>query len=74
MGVLPGFFDLARVTLPDIAVIIALSMTIPLAGNLLTAFTVAHVRARLTSPAVLRRVNLTAGALLIVVGVVIALI
>lgn len=74
MGVLPGFFDLARVTVPDIAAIIALSMTIPLAGNLLTAATVGRVRARLTSPAVLRRVNLTAGALLIAVGVVIALI
>ncbi|MBI1217239.1 MAG: LysE family translocator [Rhodobacteraceae bacterium] len=74
MGVLPGFFDLARVTLPDIVVIIALSTTIPLIGNLLAAATVARVRARLTSPAVLRRVNLTAGALLIVVGVVIALI
>jgi threonine/homoserine/homoserine lactone efflux protein len=74
MGVLPGFFDLARVTLPDIAAIIALSMTIPLAGNLLTAATVGRVRARLTSPVVLRRVNLTAGALLIAVGVLIALI
>lgn len=74
MSVLPGFFDLARVTLPDIAVIIALSMTIPLAGNLLTALTVAHVRARLNSPVVLHRVNLTAGVLLIAVGAVIALI
>ena len=34
MAVLPGFFDLTHVTAPDILLIVALSMIIPLAGNL----------------------------------------
>lgn len=72
MGVLPGFFDLTRVSGPDIVAICALSMAIPLGGNLLMAATVARMRARLTSPAVLRRVNLVAGGLLVVVGAAIA--
>jgi threonine/homoserine/homoserine lactone efflux protein len=74
MGVLPGFFDLRHVTGADIAAIIALSMAIPLAGNLLTAATVGRARALLTTPRALRRVNLGAGALLIAVGAVIALV
>ena len=37
MGVLPGFFDLTRVTGPDIAAIIVVSMLIPMAGNLTLA-------------------------------------
>src|SRR5690606_2208917 len=38
MGVLPGFFDLTRVTGPDIAAIILMSALIPFCGNLVTAF------------------------------------
>lgn len=73
MGVLPGFFDLTRVTGPDIAVILLLSMSIPLLGNLATAFAVGQARRLLSSPQALRRINIAAGALLILVGVVIAL-
>lgn len=40
MGVLPGFFDLTKVTVPDIAAILLLSASIPLMGNLFTAFAV----------------------------------
>lgn len=72
MGVLPGFFDLTRVTGPDIVAICGLSMAIPLAGNLVMAAAVVRLRARLTSPAVLRRVNLVAGGLLVAVGAAIA--
>lgn len=72
MGVLPGFFDLTRVTVPDIAAIIALSVAIPLAGNLLLALSVDRVRALITSPAALRRMNLGAGGLMVLVGVGIA--
>lgn len=71
MGVLPGFFDLSRVTLPDIAVILALSAAIPLAGNLFTAFAVSHARRVLTTPSALVRTNRIAGGLLILVGVAI---
>ena len=72
MGVLPGFFDLTRVTAPDIAAIVALSVAIPLLGNLLLAASIDRARRLLTSPAALRRMNLIAGGLMIAVGVVIA--
>jgi threonine/homoserine/homoserine lactone efflux protein len=73
MGVLPGFFDLSRVKAPDIAAIIALSVAIPLCGNLILAASIGRVRTLLTSPAALRRMNLIAGALMIAVGIAIAL-
>lgn len=72
MGVLPGFFDLTRVTAPDIAAIVALSVAIPLLGNLLLAASIDRARRLLTSPAALRRMNLIAGGLMIAVGAVIA--
>ena len=74
MGVLPGFFDLTRVTAPDIAAIIALSVAIPLTGNLLLAASIDRARRLLTSPAALVRMNVVAGALMITVGIVIALV
>jgi threonine/homoserine/homoserine lactone efflux protein len=73
MGVLPGFFDISRITATDIAAIIALSMLIPLLGNLAFALSIDRARRLLTSPAALARTNRIAGALLIGVGVVIAL-
>lgn len=73
MGVLPGFFDLSRVHALDIAAIVALSVTIPLAGNLILAASIDRARRLLTSPAALRRMNVIAGGLMIAVGVVIAL-
>ena len=72
MGVLPGFFDLTRVTAPDIAAIIALSVAIPLTGNLALAASIDRARRLLTSPTALRRMNLTAGVLMIAVGIIIA--
>ena len=72
MGVLPGFFDLTRVTAPDIAAIIALSVASPLTGNLALAASIDRARRLLTSPAALRRMNLTAGVLMIAVGIIIA--
>jgi threonine/homoserine/homoserine lactone efflux protein len=71
MGVLPGFFDLRTVTLWDIAAICALSMAIPLIGNLVLAATIDRARRLLTSPTALAKVNRVAGALLILVGIVI---
>jgi threonine/homoserine/homoserine lactone efflux protein len=71
MGVLPGFFDLRSVTAWDIAVICAMSMAIPLVGNLALAAMIDRARRLLTSPDALRRVNRVAGALLILVGLVI---
>lgn len=70
MGMLPGFFDVTRLTGWDIAAICAVSMVIPLAGNLVLALSVDRARALLKSPAAVRRMNYTAGGLLICVAVV----
>lgn len=71
MGMLPGFFDIAALTWADIAVICAVSMAIPLAGNLTLAWFIGQARGLLTSPAALRRTNIIAGSLLIGVGLII---
>lgn len=71
MGMLPGFFDLTRLTWPDIAVIVALSIVVPLFGNILTAGFIGKLRGLLTSPRSLRRLNISAGVLLIFVAAII---
>lgn len=71
MGVLPGFFDLSRVTAPDIAAIIAVSTFVPMVGNLGLALFLDRARLLLSSPAALARLNRVSGALLIAVGLVI---
>ena len=73
MGALPGFFDLTRLTPPDIAAIGAVSAAVPMLGNLGRALFVDRARALLQSPAAMRRMNLTAGGLLIGVGLLIPL-
>lgn len=72
-GMLPGFFDLSNLTVLDVATIAGLSMIIPLIGNLTMAAFIDRARRLTTSPRSLRRLNLSAGALLIGVGIVIAL-
>lgn len=72
VGVLPGFFDVARITAADVAVIVAMSTTIPFLLNMAIGAGVAAARARLATPSGLRRMNLVSGALLIAVGCVIA--
>ncbi len=74
MGVLPGFFDLTRLTWPDIAAICCLSLVVPLTGNLILAYFFGRARALLRSPEAVRRTNRIAGTLLIAVGCVIPLI
>jgi threonine/homoserine/homoserine lactone efflux protein len=71
MGVLPGFFDLTRVTAPDIVAILAISAIVPMLGNLGLALFLDRARRVLRSPQALRRVNLGAGGLLIAVGLAI---
>ena len=73
MGILPGFFDLTQMTPLDIAAICTLSFVVPLTGNLILGRSVDRVRGVLKSPTAVRRMNLTAGWLLICVGCVIAL-
>jgi len=50
---------------------VTLSLVVPLAGNLVLALLIHRARCLLTSPTALRRTNLTAGSLLILVGLVI---
>ncbi len=71
MGVLPGFFDLRGLTWGDIGVICLLSVIVPLFGNLVLAGFIDQARRLLTSPTALRRTNITAGVLLVAVGLVI---
>ena len=73
MGLLPTFFDLSRVTSADIAAIVALSMLLPMVGNLIVALSIDRVRATLTSAAARRRIDRVAGGLMIAAGIVIAL-
>lgn len=70
LGVLPGFFDLSVVTRTDIVVICILSVIVPLVGNLAFAALIDRLRRFVTSPKALRRMNLTAGGLLICVGII----
>ena len=71
MGMLPGFFDLTRLTGWDIAVILAVSAAIPLAGNLCLALFLDRARRLLSDPKSIRRLNVISGLLLIAVGIVI---
>ena len=72
-GMLPGFFDVTRLTGPDITAILAVSVTIPLIGNLCLAYFIGQVRSFLTTPGAVRRTNRIAGILLIGVGLIIPL-
>ncbi|MFN3281847.1 MAG: LysE family translocator, partial [Tabrizicola sp.] len=71
MGVLPGFFDLSRVTAPDIAAILLVSALIPMLGNLALAWFLDRARRLLSSPEAMRRLNVASGCLLIAVALVI---
>jgi len=68
VGVLPGFFDLRAITWTDVAAIIVVSVTIPLIGNLAVAAFVGKIRGLMTKPETLKRINIVAGILLIIVG------
>ena len=73
MGMLPGFFDLTALTGADIAVIAAISMGVPVMGNLMFAAFVDRARRLISSPGALATTNRVAGSLLIGVALVIAL-
>lgn len=71
MGMLPGFFDLPSLTVADIVAIGALSAVVPFAGNMMMAVSIGRVRRLLKSPRALKNMNVTAGLLLIAVGLAI---
>ena len=70
--VLPGFFDVGRLTRADVAVIVAMSALIPLALNLGIGAAVTAARARLATPRGMMLMNLGSGLLLVAVGLAIA--
>jgi threonine/homoserine/homoserine lactone efflux protein len=70
MGVLPGFFDLTRVTALDTVAILAVSVSVPALGNLCLSLFLDRARRLLASPRRLRRLNVVSGGLLILVGLV----
>lgn len=71
MGVLPGFFDLSRVTAVDITAIILISAVVPMLGNLGLAVFLDRARRLLQSPRAIARLNTASGFMLIGVGLVI---
>ena len=71
MGVLPGFFDLIKVTFLDAVAIVTVSIAVPFLGNLLLASFVNRARVFLQSPRVVRRINTVSGVMLIAVGIAI---
>ncbi len=74
MGVLPGFFDLAKLNGTDTAAILAVSAAVPLVGNLGLALFLSKARGLLSSPHRVQMMNRIAGGLLLIVAVAIALI
>ncbi len=70
MGVLPGFFDLSRLTPPDIVAILAVSAVVPALGNLGLALFLDRARRLLASPRRLRKLNIISGVLLVGVGLI----
>lgn len=71
MGMLPGFFDLSAFTTADIIAVAAMSAVVPLVGNLFMAAMIDGMRRLLRSPSSIRKMNLTAGGLLVAVGMAI---
>lgn len=71
IALLPGFFDISTVKVPDIVAICAISFVVPLIGNLVLASFVNQIRRFLQSPQAVRRTNIWAGVALICVGVLI---
>jgi threonine/homoserine/homoserine lactone efflux protein len=74
MTVLPAFFgDLSRLTAADIASILAVSVAVPLVGNLGLALFLDRARALLSHPTRVQMLNRISGGLLILVACVIPL-
>ena len=74
MTVLPAFFgDVSRLTAVDIACILAVSVAVPLVGNLGLALFLDRVRVLLSNPARVQMLNRISGGLLILVACVIPL-
>ena len=73
MGVLPGFFDLTRISNTDIFAIVLVSVLIPFLSNLTLIAFVHQIGQALRTPGAVKRINIISGCLLVVVGLAILL-
>lgn len=71
MGVLPGFFDLVKISNTDIFAIVLVSVLVPFLSNLTLIAFVHHIGQALRAPGVVKRINIISGCLLVVVGLII---
>ena len=71
LGILPGFFNLSRLTITDCIAIALVSSLIPFLGNLALAVMVEKSREILSSASAMRKLNTLSGCLLIFVGLLI---
>ena len=71
LGILPGFFNLSRLTITDCVAIALVSSLIPFLGNLALAVMVEKSREIISSAAAMRKLNILSGCLLIFVGLLI---
>ena len=71
IGILPGFFDVSKITAADITVIALSSALFPFAGNLGLGVLVGRARRLISSIQMRKRLNQASGIVLILVGVVI---
>lgn len=68
IGILPGFFDVSRLQIADIAVIALISALAPFTGNLILGLAVGRARQLIYSVSARRRLNQGSGIILIAVG------
>ena len=68
IGILPGFFDVSRLQIADIAVIALISALAPFTGNLILGLAVGCARQLISSVSARRRLNQGSGIILIAVG------
>ena len=71
LGILPGFFNLSKLTITDCIAIALVSSLIPFLGNLALAVMIEKSREILSSAAAMRKLNILSGCLLIFVGLLI---
>ena len=68
IGILPGFFDVSRLQMADIALIALISALVPFSGNLILGLAVGRARQLISSVSARRRLNQGSGIILIAVG------
>ncbi len=73
LTLLPGFFDFKKIGSLDLFIISITSFSIPMLGNLLIILCLSKVKSFISTPNVIRIINVVSGILLIMVGVIIVL-